>query len=109
VNVTLTNLDKENGLPMSVVLVGLPGGLEPRYKHLKELVKEKKIDCYEVNGRWVVLYFLEMLASHKRELSFDVVASFPGSYNAEASFAYLYYSDEYKYYCESLSIEIIPK
>jgi len=47
-----------------------------------------------------------MEASHKRELRFDVIASFPGSYGSEVSFAYLYYSDEYKYYCESLSIEI---
>ncbi len=32
----------KNGLPMTMVLVGLPGGLEPRHERLKELVKEGK-------------------------------------------------------------------
>jgi len=109
VKVTVTNTDKAMGTPMVVVIVGLPGGLEPRYKHLKELVKSKTIDLYEVKDRWVVLYFLELEKAQVREVSFDVIASFPGSYTGEASLTYLYYSDEYKYYCEPLTINIEPQ
>jgi len=94
---------------MSVVLVGLPGGLEARFKHLKELVESKTIDLFEIKGRWVVLYFLEMGPGQEREVSFDVIASFPGLYLGESSYTYLYYTDEYRYYAEPLSIKISPQ
>jgi len=109
VKVKLTNLDKEKGLPMSVVLVGLPGGLEARFKHLKELVESKTIDYFEIKNRWVILYFLEMDVAQEREVNFDVIASFPGNYMGESSITYLYYTDDFKYYAEPLSIKISPQ
>jgi len=33
---------------MTVAIVGLPGGLEPRHDQLKELVKAGRIAAYEV-------------------------------------------------------------
>ena len=44
--VTVLNLADE-AVPSPVAIVGIPGGLEPRYDQLKELVKLKKIDSYE--------------------------------------------------------------
>jgi len=109
VKVTLKNVDTESGLPMAVIIVGLPGGLEVRYKHLKELVEAGTIDCFEVKNREIILYFLEMDKGQTLEFSFDVIASYPGSYTGEASYTYLYYSDEYKHYAAPLEIEIRPQ
>jgi len=35
----MTNKDKSAGQPMTIAVIGLPGGLEPRHEQLKELVK----------------------------------------------------------------------
>jgi hypothetical protein len=37
-----------------VIFIGLPGGLEPRADQLRELVKEKKIDCFELHSREMI-------------------------------------------------------
>ena len=94
-NVTVTNRDKA-AVPTPVAIVGIPGGLEVRHDRLKELVKAKRIDAYEVIGREVVLYWRTLDAGQTADVSLSLVAAVPGTYTAPASRAYLYYTDEFK-------------
>ena len=106
VNVKVTN--KTNGvLPMTIAIIGLPGGLEPRYEHLQELKQAMKINSYEVRGRNVVLYWKYMGQNQSRIVSFDVTARIPGKFSGQASTAYLYYTDEHKNWVDGLTCEII--
>jgi len=109
VEVTITNIDREVGLPMTVAMIGLPGGLEPRFKHLQELVEAQMVDFFEIRDRFVVFYLREMGPGQVHKFSFDVIAMIPGVYAGEASYTYLYYTDGLRNYTEPLSVNIIPK
>jgi len=88
----------EEGLPMTVAIVGLPGGLEPRHDQLKEMVKAKVVDFYEVIGRDVVLYWRCLKPGAVREIPLSLTAAVPGVYTGPASRAYLYYADDQKHW-----------
>ncbi len=104
--VELSNTTKE-GLPMTVAIVGLPGGLESRADQLKELVKQGKIDFFETRGREVVLYRRCMAPEEKSSFVLSLVAAIPGTYTGPASRAYLYYTDEDKAWIEPLKAKVV--
>jgi uncharacterized protein YfaS (alpha-2-macroglobulin family) len=106
--VTVTN-DSKDGAPTPVAIVGIPGGLEVRHDQLKELVKARKCDAYEVIGREVVLYWRELKPGQKVRLPLSLVAAVPGTYTAPASRAYLYYTDEHKHWVDGMRVEITPR
>ena len=85
---------------MTVAIVGLPAGLEPRVEHLEELKDAGKFDYYEINAREIVLYWrsLSPTAAGDEAIAFDVdvIAEIPGRYTGPASRAYLYYTAEQK-------------
>jgi len=108
VNVVMKNLDDSQGVPMTIALIGLPGGLEPRHRQLKELVNMKVIDYYEVINRYVVIYMREMGPGEVLKFKIDVTATIPGLYVGEASCIYLYYTDDMKNWNEPLSVKIVP-
>jgi hypothetical protein len=107
-NVVVTNRS-DDGVPMPVAIVGLPGGLEPRHDQLKELVKAGTIDAYEVLGREVVLYWREMKKGQSVRVPLSLVAAVPGTYTGPASRAYLYYTDEFKTWRPGLQATIVPR
>jgi len=109
INVAMVNTDESQGVPMTVALVGLPGGLEPRHKQLGELVSAGKIDYYEVKDRNVVLYLREMGPGQRVEFKVDVIGTIPGIFQGDASSIYLYYTDREKYWVEPLGIKINPQ
>ncbi len=92
-----------------VAIIGIPGGLEVRHDQLKELVKAGKIDAYEVNGREVVLYWRQLKANAKADISLSLTAAIPGTYSAPASRTYEYYTDEYKQWTEGTKVSIAEK
>ncbi|MBN1960242.1 MAG: A-macroglobulin complement component [Deltaproteobacteria bacterium] len=94
-------------VPTPVAIIGIPGGLEVRHDQLKELVKSKKIDAYEVLGREVVLYWRQLKAKEVRSLPISCVAAIPGKYTAPASRVYEYYTDEYKHWVAGIDVEIV--
>lgn len=96
-------------LPTVVAIVGVPGGLEPRIDQLKELVKAKTIDAYEIMGRDVVLYWRGMTAKQSHRVPISLVASVPGRYVGPASRAYLYYGNEHKTWVAGLSADVAAK
>ena len=107
-NVEITNLSNEK-LAMIVAIIGLPGGLEPRFDQLKELVKSEKIAFYETRGRSIVIYLRGMKENQNLKFKMDFIARIPGIYVSSASTVYLYYTDEFKKWVDGTKVEISPK
>ncbi len=95
-----------SGQPMTVAIVGLPGGVEPRAEELDELRDAGKFDYYELRGREVIFYWRTVEPRAVKEIDFTVTATVPGRYTGPASRAYLYYTAEQKHWIEPLEIEI---
>lgn len=104
--VGVVNISNDD-VPMTVAIVGLPGGLETRPDQLKELVKESKVDFIETRGRDVVLYFRGLSAGARKVLTLSLVAAVPGRYTGAASRAYLYYTDEEKHWVSPLAVRVV--
>jgi hypothetical protein len=94
------------GQPMTVAIVGLPGGVEPRAEELDELQKAGQFDFYEIIGREVIFYWRSIAPGAVEEVDFHVTATVPGSYTGPASRSYLYYTAEQKHWVQPLSVEI---
>jgi len=106
-NVTVRSRAEDKILPMTVAIIGIPGGLEVRHDQLKELVKASRIAAYEVLGREVVLYWRSLKAMQTVEVPLSLVAALPGTYTGPASRAYLYYTDEFKSWADPLSVTVV--
>ena len=94
---TLTNT-KAEGQPMTMAIIGLPAGLSAQPWQLKEMKEKAQCDFYEVSGNNVILYYRQMKPSEVRVVNFDLKADIAGSYESPASCAYLYYTNEYRYW-----------
>jgi hypothetical protein len=111
-NVALENISGK-GQPMTVAIVGLPAGAEPRVAHLDELKQAGKFDFYELQAREIVFYWRGLSPEVKGNaaINFDVdlVAEIPGRYTGPASRTYLYYTAEQKHWAAPLAVEIERK
>ncbi|MCH8317898.1 MAG: TonB family protein, partial [Bacteroidetes bacterium] len=96
-NAILRNTTNE-GLPFTVALVGIPSGLSAQPWQLKELQEKGKIDYYEVKKNYIIFYFRELAPDTQYTISLDLKAEIKGDYEAPASSAYLYYTNEFKYW-----------
>lgn len=92
---TLTNTTNE-GLPMTMMLLGIPAGTTAQPWQLKELQEKGVFDYYETSGNKVVIYYRQMKPGEVKEVNLDLKAEMPGNFEAPASCAYLYYTAEYK-------------
>jgi alpha-2-macroglobulin-like protein len=86
----------QEGIPMTLARIGIPGGLSFQTWQLKELKDKGIIDFYETGAREVVVYLRAMAPGARKSIEIDLLASLPGSYVAPATSAYLYYTDEDK-------------
>ncbi|MCH8618207.1 MG2 domain-containing protein [Undibacterium sp. TS12] len=98
----------QTGQPMSLVRLGLPGGLTFQNWQLKEMREKGQIAFFETRAREVILYFRDMKPGEVKKLAIDLVASVPGTYTGPASSAYLYYNDTDKTWTSPLAIRITP-
>lgn len=96
------------GQPMTLVRVGIPGGLEHQSWQLKELRDQGLVAFYETGPREVNLYLREMKPRQELRLPLDLRAAVPGRYTGPASRAYLYYTSEDKTWVDGLAIAIAP-
>ena len=96
------------GQPMTLVRLGLPGGLTFQNWQLKELREKGQIAFFETRAREVILYFRDLKPAEVKKLSIDLVATVPGSYTGPASSTYLYYNDSHKTWVAPLALEITP-
>lgn len=102
---TLQNVQNE-AQPMTVAIVGIPAGLSAQPWQLKELQEKKVVDFYEITGNNVVFYYRQMMPNEKREINLDLKADISGTYEANASSAYLYYTNEYKYWTKAERVTV---
>ena len=79
-----------------MAIVGIPAGFTVQPWQLKELQEKKAFDFYEISGNKIALYYRCMQPSAVKEINFDLKAEVPGVYEAPASSAYLYYTNEFK-------------
>ncbi len=98
----------QNGQPMTLARLGLPGGLTFQNWQLKELREKGQIAFFETRAREVILYFRDMKPGEVKRIGIDLVATVPGSYTGPASAAYLYYNDTDKSWSAPLTIAIAP-
>eukprot|EP01117_Protostelium_nocturnum_P005592 TRINITY_DN2019_c3_g2_i3.p1 TRINITY_DN2019_c3_g2~~TRINITY_DN2019_c3_g2_i3.p1 ORF type:complete len:877 (-),score=178.42 TRINITY_DN2019_c3_g2_i3:1494-4124(-) len=105
IQVVLRNISKDS-LPITMAVIGFPGGLEPRIDKLKEMVKSGQIDFYETLGHKIALYWRFVAPEEVKTLLIDVVAAVPGRYTGPASSTYLYYTNELTWWVEELKVEI---
>jgi hypothetical protein len=96
----------EQGQPMTVAILGLPAGLQPRADQLEELKKAGTVDYYETRAREVICYWRSLGPNKRVPLKLDLVAEWPGKYTGPASRAYLYYTAEQKHWATPLMVEI---
>ena len=98
----------ERGLPMTVAILGLPAGLEPRAEELNELRNAGAFDYYELRPREVLCYWRTISPQAEHRIAITLTATIPGEYTAPASRAYLYYTAEQKHWTEPLKVRISP-
>jgi hypothetical protein len=98
----------ERGQPMTLVRLGLPGGLTFQNWQLKELRERGQIGFFETRAREVILYFRDLKPGEVKKIALDLVAAVPGTYTGPASAAYLYYNDTDKSWAAPLAIAITP-
>ena len=98
----------QNGQPMTLARLGLPGGLTFQHWQLKELREKGQIAFFETRAREVILYFRDMKPGEVKKIGIDLVATVPGTYTGPASSAYLYYNDTDKSWAAPLPIRITP-
>jgi alpha-2-macroglobulin-like protein len=94
------------GIPMTLARIGLPGGTVFQTWQLKELRDKRVIDFYETRPREVILYWRALPPSAKKEVDIHLLAAVPGTYEAPASSAYLYYTAEDKAWSTPVAIAI---
>ncbi|MEX2118991.1 MAG: MG2 domain-containing protein [Pirellulales bacterium] len=101
----LTNAS-DQGQPMTVAILGLPAGLEPRPAQLEELKKAGVFDYYETRAREVICYWRSLAPRRRVQIKLDLLAEVPGSYLGPASRTYLYYTAEQKQWADGLQVEV---
>jgi alpha-2-macroglobulin-like protein len=103
---TLSNKTAE-GIPQTVALIGIPSGLSLQPWQLKEYQEKGLFDFYEIQGNMVIFYYREMAPNDQRTIQLDLKADIPGTYQASASSAYLYYTNEHKDWVAGEQIRIL--
>ncbi|OGQ24393.1 MAG: hypothetical protein A2138_06840, partial [Deltaproteobacteria bacterium RBG_16_71_12] len=107
IRVTATVKNKTGeGLPMTLARVGIPGGTSFQTWQLKELKDKGTVAFWETRAREVILYFRDLKPGEEKIVPIDLVADVPGQYQAPASSAYLYYTDEHKSWADPISATI---
>lgn len=94
------------GLPMTLARVGIPGGMVFQTWQLKELRDKGLIDFYETRPREVILYWRSLAPNAKKDVDIQLLSAVPGTYEAPASSAYLYYTAEDKAWTPPVAIAI---
>jgi len=97
VRLTATIINKKNtDVPSTMAIIGIPAGFTAQPWQLKELQEKNVFDYYEIKGNNIAIYYRGMAPKAVKEINLDLKAEMPGEYDAPASSAYLYYTNEYK-------------
>jgi hypothetical protein len=96
----------KDGVPMTVARIGIPGGLAFQTWQLKELREKGLVDFYETRPREVILYWRSLAPAAKKDVDIDLLARLPGTFEAPASSAYLYYTAEHKAWVPPVTVRV---
>ncbi|MFK8009068.1 MAG: carboxypeptidase-like regulatory domain-containing protein [Saprospiraceae bacterium] len=94
-------------LPNTIAKIGIPSGLNLQPWQLKVLQEKLAFDYYEIMNGYLVLHYRGMAANEIKEVNLDLKADLAGTYEAPASVAYLYYTNELRNWSKPESVEII--
>ena len=97
---------KSTGQPMSIAIIGIPGGLSLQPWQLKEMQEKGVFDFYEIINDNLVAYYRELGPNEEKIINLDLKAEIMGTYKGMASSAYLYYSDVYKHWVDGFSVTV---
>ena len=104
---TVTNI-KNEGIPMTTAIIGIPSGTSPQPWQLKELITKEKVAYYEVFDNFLVFYWRSLKPNETKKIALDLKAEIAGNYQAPASCVYLYYTDEHRNWELGTNIVINP-
>lgn len=105
-DVKLSNLEsKAQTSPMATI--GIPAGLSLQAWQLKKLQEEEAFAYYEIKNNQLILYFRNIGPKEVKKLNLYLKAEVPGTYQAPANSAYLYYMDELKSWEAGIAIKIL--
>jgi alpha-2-macroglobulin-like protein len=97
VRLTTTIINKKaTDVPSTMAIIGIPAGFTAQPWQLKELQEKRVFDYYEIKGNNIAVYYRGMGPKAIKEINLDLKAEMPGEYDAPASSAYLYYTNEFK-------------
>lgn len=107
VRLTTTVTNKKNeSVPNTMAIIGIPAGFSAQAWQLKELQEKQVFDYYEIKGNTIAVYYRGMAAGSAKIIALDLKAEIPGSYDSPASSAYLYYTNELKTWSAAERIQI---
>lgn len=107
VRLTATITNKKNiDVPSTMAIIGIPAGFTVQPWQLKELQDKNIFDYYEIKGNNIAVYYRGLGAHSVKEINLDLKAEMPGVYDAPASSAYLYYTNEFKTWSAAGTITI---
>jgi len=101
----ITNKSAEE-VPSTIAIIGIPSGLSVQPWQLKELQEKNVFDYYEIKGNNIAIYYRGLESKATREIALDLKAEIPGLFEAPASSAYLYYTNEFKTWKKVANIKI---
>jgi hypothetical protein len=97
---------KSTDVPSTMAIIGIPAGFTAQPWQLKELQEKNVFDYYEIKGNNIAVYYRGLAPKAVKEINLDLKAEMPGEYDAPASSAYLYYTNEYKTWCATDKVVI---
>ncbi|SFU45386.1 conserved repeat domain-containing protein [Pustulibacterium marinum] len=93
---TITNTTN-SPITMVMAMIGIPSGVSVASWQFKELTEKAKADYVKLFDNHLVCYWKEMNSNEVKTIDLDLKAEVPRVYQATATNAYLYYTDEYKH------------
>ncbi len=107
IGVTATIRNTSGALARMVMVdVGVPPGFSPERADLDALVRDKKINRYEIPGRQVILYLSDMNMGEELELGFGMRAKFLVKAKARTASAWPYYDPQKASFTEPAVITV---
>ncbi|MEM8907200.1 MAG: hypothetical protein AAGD05_05075, partial [Bacteroidota bacterium] len=93
-------------LPNTIAKVGIPAGLSVQAWQLEELAEKGIFDYYELFDGYLVFHYRNLSSKFDQAIALDLKADLPGRYEAPASQAYLYYTNEDRVWARPANITI---
>ena len=104
-NTQLKSVSKRHQ-PIVMTMIGIPAGLSVQIWQLKELQEKKAFDFYEIFDGYVVLHYESLSPGETKEINLDLKADIPGEFEAPASTAFLYYTQEHRVWSKPEALTI---